>query len=292
MSTIKSFSVEEGDMFYINHGSDSFTIIDCCLPDEDSGKIVQEVMAKHADKGITRFISTHPDQDHLRGLTYLDDKIKIVNFYCVENQIIKEDETVDFKRYCALRDSDKAFYIKSGCSRRWINQSSEERGSAGVTILWPVIENEHYKEALEIAEEGENCNNVSAIIKYSLEGGATVLWMGDLETEFMEKIKNSINWPEIDILFAPHHGRDTGKIPESILEKLNPKLIIIGEAPSEELNYYNGYNTISQNSAEDIIFECIDKKVHIFVSNPSYSVDFLDNEDIDGEDYYLGTLNL
>ena len=29
MSIVKSFSVGNGDMFYINHGSDNFTIIDC-----------------------------------------------------------------------------------------------------------------------------------------------------------------------------------------------------------------------------------------------------------------------
>ena len=36
MSIIKSFSVtdtngEPGDMFYIQHGTSNFTIIDCCL---------------------------------------------------------------------------------------------------------------------------------------------------------------------------------------------------------------------------------------------------------------------
>ncbi|CAM4346215.1 hypothetical protein COEX109129_19890 [Corallococcus exiguus] len=31
MSIIKSFSVGNGDMFYIKHNSDNFTIIDCNL---------------------------------------------------------------------------------------------------------------------------------------------------------------------------------------------------------------------------------------------------------------------
>ena len=31
MSIIKSFSVGEGDMFYIDHNSDNFSIIDCNL---------------------------------------------------------------------------------------------------------------------------------------------------------------------------------------------------------------------------------------------------------------------
>ncbi|MBS2770364.1 MULTISPECIES: ComEC/Rec2 family competence protein [Anoxybacillaceae] len=110
----------------------------------------------------------------------------------------------------------------------------------------------------------------------------------------MEKIKDEVEWPEVDILFAPHHGRESGKVPKEILDQLNPKIIIIGEAPSEHLNYYQGYNTITQNSAGDIIFECVTKKVHIYVSSDKYQVDFLDKENVSNFDKYnyIGTLNL
>ena len=60
------------------------------------------------------------------------------------------------------------------------------------------------------------------------------------------KIKNHVKWPEIDILFAPHHGRDSGKVPNDVLKKLNPSVIVIGEAPAENLNYYEGYNSSLQ----------------------------------------------
>jgi beta-lactamase superfamily II metal-dependent hydrolase len=293
MSTIKSFSVGNGDMFYINHNTDNFSIIDCCLSDDNKERIVKEIKRVSEGKGIMRFISTHPDDDHMGGLKFFDENIGIHNFYCVKNDATKEDETDDFKHYCALRDSSKkAFYIKKDCSRRWMNLSSEERSSAGISILWPILSNDAFKEALKLAEEGNSPNNISAIIRYGVNNGASVLWMGDLETDFMEKIKNVVSMPKTDIIFAPHHGRDTGKIPEDWLKKIDPKIIIIGEAPSEDLNYYKGYNTITQNSAEDITFECVDQKVHIFVSNPDYSVDFLDSENMDGDDYYIGTLNL
>ena len=36
MSIIKSFSADNGDMFYINHNSVNFTTIDCCYEDDDS----------------------------------------------------------------------------------------------------------------------------------------------------------------------------------------------------------------------------------------------------------------
>ena len=60
------------------------------------------------------------------------------------------------------------------------------------------------------------------------------------------------------------------------------------------LDYYKGYNTITQNSAKDITFSCETGKVHVYVSNNSYSVDFLNDEscknDFDG--YYIGTFDV
>ena len=119
------------------------------------------------------------------------------------------------------------------------------------------------------------------------------MWMGDIETEFQETIKNSIDWPKVDILFAPHHGRNSGKIPEDILKKLAPRIIVIGEAPSKDLNYYNNYNTITQNTAGDITFECEEGKVHIYTSSNTYSVDYLSNCRYPKSfGNYIGTLNL
>jgi len=63
-----------------------------------------------------------------------------------------------------------------------------------------------------------------------------MLWMGGLEFDFMEKIKDDLLLPETDIVFAPHHGRESGKIPQSWLEIVNPKIIVIGDAPSEYIN--------------------------------------------------------
>jgi hypothetical protein len=57
------------------------------------------------------------------------------------------------------------------------------------------------------------------------------MWMGDLETDFMKKIEDEIELDRADILFAPHHGRASGKVPAKWLEQINPKLIVIGEAP-------------------------------------------------------------
>ena len=135
--------------------------------------------------------------------------------------------------------------------------------------------------------------NISPIFTYELEDGVKVMWMGDVEHDFLEKIKDSITWQEVDILFAPHHGRESGKVSSDVLKKLNPKIIVVGEAPSEHLNYYSGYNTITQNSAKDITFKCETGKVHIYVSSSNYYVDYLNDEGYSNGSlgYYIGSFD-
>lgn len=112
MSIVKSFAVRNGDMFYIQHNSDNFTIIDCNLNADTANERIDELKRASRNKGITRFISTHPDQDHIGGIELLDAEMPIANFYVVENRAMKADETESFKHYCKLRDDPaKAFYI-------------------------------------------------------------------------------------------------------------------------------------------------------------------------------------
>jgi hypothetical protein len=293
MSIVKSFSVGNGDMFYIKHASDSFSVIDCCYDSEyDWNCQLDEIKRESSGKSIMRFISTHPDNDHIMGLSEYESQLGISNFYCVKNEATKTDKTDDFETYKELRDSKKAFFLFDGCSRKWLNQSDDEHGSAGINCLWPVTSNIDFQSALKQAKIGNSPNNISPIITYST-GKMKFMWMGDLEADFLEKVKKSISFPQIDILFAPHHGRDSGKIPEDILQKLSPRIVIIGEAPSKNLNYYSNYDTITQNSAGDIVFAVEKNSINIYVGSDTYSTDFLTcgyGDDVCGC-RYIGTLS-
>ncbi|HBN04356.1 hypothetical protein EQM13_10550 [Acidilutibacter cellobiosedens] len=292
MSIVKSFSVGEGDMFCIKHNVDSFTTIDCCYSDDDNrNAIFNEIKNLSNSKGISRFISTHPDEDHIKGINEFYTEVDITNFYCVENEATKEDETDSFKQYCELRDSSKAYYVEKGCRRRWLNEEDEERGGAGINFLWPITSDDDYKDELVKAKEGTSYNNISPIFTYSVEDGVKIMWMGDIEHVFLEKIKEKIEWDEIDILFAPHHGRESGKVSSDVLKQLNPQIIVVGEAPSENLNYYSGYNTITQNLAGDITFDCGNDKVDVYVSNFNYNVSFLSDDEKSDTDikHYIGS---
>lgn len=293
MSIVKSFAVGNGDMFYIKHNSDNFTIIDCNLEFESVNERIADLKQASKGKGISRFISTHPDQDHVGGIELLDAEMPIYNFYVVKNKAIKEVETESFKHYCKLRDDrKKAFYIYKDCTRKWLNLQDDVRGVSGINILWPDTQNADFNSALDECNSGNSYNNVSAVVRYQLEGGASVMWVGDLETEFMEKITDQIKLEKTTIVFASHHGRKSGKIPDTWLEKLDPQIVIIGEAPSRHLHYYTGYQTITQNSAGDITMDCVGNKVHFYASNPNYSHDGLTNEGMTAFKHYIGSLTV
>lgn len=295
MSEIKSLSVNNGDMFYINHNSDNFSMIDCNIADDRKSEILDEVNNLAGKKGIVRFISTHPDQDHIQGIEYLDELKLIPNFYCVDNNVSKSTETKSFKKYKELRNSSRAYKISKGCKRKWMNMSDDERGSAGINVLWPDLANETFQNALQDAESSDNPNNISPAIVYSLEEGVRALWLGDMENDYMVAIEDDIALSPVDILFAPHHGRKSGRVPKTWLDKLEPRLIVVGEAPSDELEYYSNYNTLTQNSAGDILFCCETGKTHVYVGSPSYSVNFLDKDTnapgVKGALYYLGSFD-
>lgn len=291
MSVIKSFAVGNGDMFYIRHNSDNFTIIDCDLSQDNAAAIIDELKREAAGKGIERFISTHPDEDHFGGIHLLDESMPINNFYVVKNKATKADITPSFQRYCELRDGAKAFYIKKDVTRKWMNLSDSTRQTSGISILWPDVDNPHFQEAMRNAEEGGSPNDLSAVVRYKLENGASFMWLGDLHTDFMKEIVDEINLQKTTVVFASHHGRHSGRIPHSWLRQLDPQIIVLGEGPSRHMNYYTGYKTITQNSAGHITMEAEGDKVHIYVSEQYDTPGWVTNEHKSGEGY-LGSITV
>ena len=278
MSIIKSFSFPDrsteirGDMFYIEHNNGTFSVIDCYLKKEGTpngrmNEIIQEIKEQSSGQ-ISRFISTHPDQDHIAGLEILDSKWPIVNFYSVPNAIPQDKGNLSLMKYIELRDNAKINYsIERNINRAWLNSPQDGRSGAGINFLWPVLDNEKFLEAQQNVAKGVNeKNDICPIFTYSLHNGAKVMWMGDLETEmqaeFYAQYRGHI--PHVDILFQPHHGRETGSVPEDLLKALNPSLIIIGNAPAKHIDYGDSRYTITQNTSGDLVFVLETKKVHIY----------------------------
>lgn len=314
MSIVKSYSFPEGDirgnMYYIKHDSNNFTVIDCYLKDGEGknarkAEIINEI--KQESKGRTcRFISTHPDNDHIEGIECLDDEWEILNFYAVLNDHPIDKTDISLSRYQWLL-ANKNFAIKRGIERVWLNKQNISNGSSKIYFQWPDLNNPKFKEALELVSKGEKVNNICPIFTYGINNGATYMWMGDLETEmqqaYYDEYKTEI--PQVDILFQPHHGRKSGAVPPDLLDALCPKLIIIGNAPADCISYGDSRQTITQNTAGDIIFENDNNEVHIYskneINNKPTCLKFKQGKGnitryLHGitsiEWYYVGTLNI
>ncbi len=278
MSRVKSFSFPKGnirgDMYYIKHGSSSFTVIDSYLLsdsffDENNRQkeIIDEIIEQSKDR-VRRFISTHPDHDHIAGIGTLFSRWPTNNFYAVANNIPEDADDPDLCKYIELKDKYN-FDVERGITRCWLNDSNEEHGSSGINFLWPILNNEKFQSALEKVSEGQSVNNICPIITYSIKEGPKYMWMGDLESDMQQEYYDTCcdTIPQVNILFQPHHGRKSGAVPKVLLEALNPQLIIIGNAPSEDIEYGDTHMTITQNTAGDLVFVNEDNFVHIYSQN-------------------------
>lgn len=87
MSIVKSIDVGDGDMFYIKHNNGCFTTIDCCMNYDNKEYIMDEIEKESRESSITRFISTHPDDDHFRNIEYCKSQYKYVQK--VENKNVQ-----------------------------------------------------------------------------------------------------------------------------------------------------------------------------------------------------------
>lgn len=306
MSVVKSYSFPvgdiRGDMFYIKHDSDNFTIIDCYLKDGDDAScrkedILEEIRDFRAQKTINRFISTHPHNDHFLGIEALDAQSEIINFYAVANEFPADADDVSLTKYIELRDN-KNYPVLKGLSRKWINGGDAERKSSGIHFLWPDVNNKDYKEALKKVKDGTNQNDISCVFVY-LVGSASYMWMGDMETDmqnvFYASEKDNIK--KVDILFHPHHGRKSSAPSKELMDALDPKIIVIGNAPAGDLNYDDPDRTITQNTAGDVVFVNAGNAIHVYTQNvydnaPKCLVKTNGMLDSPDYGYYIGTLNL
>lgn len=278
MSIVKSFSFPKGeirgDMFYIKHGVDSFTVIDCYLLSESIFKenirqkeIIDEIVSESKGR-IRRFISTHPDHDHIAGIEELFKSWPTGNFYAVSNDIPENNDDVSLTKYIELK-KEHNYPIKEGISRKWLNDKDDEHGSSGINFKWPVLSHISFKEALAKVKSGKGINNICPVFTYSINGGATYMWMGDLGTEMQKTYYNTCKdrIPKVDILFQPHHGRSTGAVPDELLYAIDPQIIIIGNAPSKHIDYGDSRKTITQNTAGDLTFFNEGSYIHIYSQN-------------------------
>jgi beta-lactamase superfamily II metal-dependent hydrolase len=289
MGIVHFLNVNEGDCHVIQHPTSHTTIIDTCNASSTESKNLAEGTIYAAkslgvsgnfnqkanptnpitylkEKGVTsifRYVQTHPDMDHMDGIEDLFQEFSPTNFWDTDNTKEIDGEfgkyrESDWEFYKSLRSGSESDPIRltpyDGAKGKYYNQDENGAGGGdGLQILAPT------PELLSHANEVEDWNDSSFVILYKTHA-KKILFCGDAHDDtwshLMEHYSDRLS--DIDVLIAPHHGRDSG-MDFSFLDTLNPSLTLFGNAKSKHLAYDKWANRdlqyITNNQAGNIILD-------------------------------------
>ena len=307
MSVIHLLNVKNGDCSIFEHASGRRTMIDISagnIDDESSvTKSMREGLSISKPKGnygmcnkptnpinyfkhmigkrsLFRFISTHPDMDHLDGFNRLANEISIGNFWDSGARKAKPDfkgspyYEEDWDRYVNIRDGKEngvtTLYKLSDARFQYANLNDEgNSGSDGLYILAP------NQELVDNANKTEDFNDCSYVILYKSLGGNVII-AGDAHDKTWDYILkyhgDDIN--NCKFLLAPHHGRKSDRN-YRFLDIMKPKLTLFGCAPSEHLAYSAWTNRklvyVTQNQCGNMVFQTRDGNLDVYIQNEKFA---------------------
>lgn len=210
---------------------------------------VEFLTKMHPGKSLFRYIQSHPDLDHMRGLVALNGAgIKITNFWDTRHDkdpdFRWEGDEEEWKEYLALGDGKRGstvLHLQRGSIGKYYN--TDEAGNSpgdGLEILSPT------PELIKEANESGDTNNLSYVLRLNYRG-ISVVFGGDAEDKawnsivehYGEKLKCSV-------LKASHHGRDSGFHQEAV-KLMNPDYTIVSVGKKPNTDASNKYRQYSQN---------------------------------------------
>lgn len=192
---------------------------------------------------VFRFILTHSEMDHMGGIKDFFEEFKPINFWdtgnkkkmdSFEGSPHNEDDWNFYKKLRKGSNTDtKRLTLLSGTTGQYYNRDENNKPPGnGLYILAPT------KDLVDEANQTGDYNDCSYVILYCAPNKARVIFGGDSHDKTWEHILT--NWEDnvknVDILIAPHHGRDS-KRSYDFLDILKPKLTFFGNAKSEHLAY-------------------------------------------------------
>lgn len=302
MDIIHFLDVGQGDCSVIQHRSGRITMIDVCNarnPSPYTAGILAMKNANHliADPNyenpisylhkfdiheIFRFIATHPDMDHIDGISDIFDTFFPENFWYTDtNKKIskhsarfRQKDWETYKRLCTgtFREYDftTPLALYSGSKGPYYNKS-DIYGSPcdNLDVLAPT------PNLIRIANHAKEYNDASYVVLFRTLGGK-ILFCGDSHDNTWDHLlcNHLSEIQDIKIMVAPHHGRSSGRNWE-FLDCVKPKLTLFGRAPSQHLSYSawnsRGLKYITKNQAGTTVVVSGIRGMHVFVANRKFA---------------------
>lgn len=239
-------------------------------------------LKKHSISEVWRFIVTHPDMDHLDGIRDFFDTFPVTVAWVPSNKCEKDFSGSNNGGY---NKEDWDFYLKLR-EKKHANTESKEYlhghiysfyEEDDITILSPT------RELINAANESGDYNDASYVLLYTppCKNGRVwkILFAGDSHDSSWEHIikhhREKIS--NIDVLIAPHHGRDSGRNYD-FLDILTPTITLFGNANSNHLAYDSYPGTrITNNQAGYVIMDITEEQIAFYVKNQEFANDFRNN---------------
>jgi competence protein ComEC len=202
---------------------------------------IEFLKSTYPKEKLWRFILTHPDLDHMRGLKALYENIGFDNFWDTDHTKTKPDfrsdaDKHDWNFYQWLRSADgpmkPRMYTRGDAYYAFGKEQNGMPGGDNIEILSPT------PELVGKCNTAEKSNDLSIVLRVH-HVGQSVLLPGDAETPawdemvrfFGSRLKSSF-------LKASHHGRDTGYHLEA-LKLIDPLMtfVSVGRKPDTDASY-------------------------------------------------------
>jgi competence protein ComEC len=207
---------------------------------------VQYYLERWGKQPIFRYIQSHPDLDHMRGLASLrENGIEINNFWDTANdktitEFGKDGDEEDWNEYQRLRTSKSnptVLHLKRGDKRPFFNQDpAGVDGGDGLHILAPT------PTLCKNANDSDDHNSHSYVLWLNHAGVVAILG-GDATEIVWNELHNSYGTNlKCHLLKASHHGRDSG-FHSTALSAMQPNYIIVsvGKKPDTDSTFkYKG----------------------------------------------------
>jgi competence protein ComEC len=282
--TVRFFNVGHGECTLIEHHSGRLTMVDINTSHDYDWNTRQEILAgvggtvgaasrslaeaaaldeaqreltdpvdylerHYAGRQLFRFILTHPDLDHMRGLKRLREKVGFANFWDVRHTKAQptfrgDNDREEWDHYQQLRSGKfgltPRFYDRGDEKFAFARDENQLGNGDNIEILSPT------PALVDACNRAETSNNLSYVLRFR-HANRTVLLTGDVEEDAWTDLETVyINSLKSDFLQASHHGRDSG-FHASSLKLIAPRVVVVSVGRKPSTDAHAKYKAICNN---------------------------------------------
>ena len=219
--------VGQGDSIFIELGNGMTMLIDA--GESGSGRQVANYIKDLQYGDIDFVVATHPHDDHIGGMAYVLNELKVGKMYMPE----KEHTTKAFENMLNAIEANNIDLYPAKAGTNILTS-----GYITIDLLAPV------------EDSYSNLNNYSAVVKITY-GETVFLFMGDAESKVEKSIINS--GVKADVLKVGHHGSDTSSC-QSFIEAVAPRVAVISCGADNQYGHPDDSTLLKLQNAGAYVF--------------------------------------